>query len=345
MNQIERFEGDGYTLRLWSDAVYEVSTSAIKSLLNLATQRLEIQLEIDARYHGGDRLWWVRFSWHSELSGRQGFEQILDQSQIICANAIFLERLAFDLSDRIRKTIPPDDSQSWVIVNHREGFLAGIHQAGKTSVNLILRKFARHIDFTTNPTGVTIEAFNPGNAILRGDSVEVGGMLLQGKLLESLEIGEESWFRFSPNTQQVNTSGSSPDEIRITFTTRPRTDKRAYMERMRRMFEQGQIEIPRSGYFDQILMDYPRQPGDRARIVMPCQQPSAEIRFTEPSGVPLQELRGHLEVVRQEIMSPIANAINAIGDRTCKYNAGSRMLRCAVNPCGPCEGCNDYEKI
>ena len=28
-----------------------------------------------------------------------------------------------------------------------------------------------------------------------------------------------------------------------------------------------------------------------------------------------------------------------IGDATCKYNARSILLRCAVNPIGPCEGC------
>ncbi len=28
-----------------------------------------------------------------------------------------------------------------------------------------------------------------------------------------------------------------------------------------------------------------------------------------------------------------------IGDATCKYNARSTLLRCAVHPIGPCEGC------
>jgi Family of unknown function (DUF6464) len=34
-----------------------------------------------------------------------------------------------------------------------------------------------------------------------------------------------------------------------------------------------------------------------------------------------------------------------IGDSRCKYNALSAELRCAVNPCGPCEGCQDFEKV
>lgn len=32
-----------------------------------------------------------------------------------------------------------------------------------------------------------------------------------------------------------------------------------------------------------------------------------------------------------------------IGDITCKYNARSGYLRCAVNPSGPCEGCRYYQ--
>jgi Family of unknown function (DUF6464) len=202
---------------------------------------------------------------------------------------------------------------------------------------LILREVAQEFDYR-NHQRLEIEAYNPGNAFLRGDSVEVGGMLLQGELLGWVEDGQESWFLFSPNTQQVNTSSSSPDEIRITFTTRPRANRLASFERISQMIEQGQIELPRSGYFDQVLMDYPpRYPGDRARIAMPFRLPGIE-----PSGATLQELRGFLEVHQQEIMSPIRNAI---GDTTCQYNAGSSMIRCAVNPCGPCEGCQHYERI
>jgi len=32
-----------------------------------------------------------------------------------------------------------------------------------------------------------------------------------------------------------------------------------------------------------------------------------------------------------------------IGDATCRYNAHSEMIRCAVNPDGPCNGCRSYD--
>lgn len=33
-----------------------------------------------------------------------------------------------------------------------------------------------------------------------------------------------------------------------------------------------------------------------------------------------------------------------MGDATCRYNARSELIRCAVNPEGPCNGCRWYEK-
>ncbi len=32
-----------------------------------------------------------------------------------------------------------------------------------------------------------------------------------------------------------------------------------------------------------------------------------------------------------------------VGDISCKFNARSGYLRCAVNPCGPCQDCRYYE--
>ncbi len=32
-----------------------------------------------------------------------------------------------------------------------------------------------------------------------------------------------------------------------------------------------------------------------------------------------------------------------IGDISCRFNARSPYMRCAVNPCGSCEGCPHYE--
>ncbi len=40
----------------------------------------------------------------------------------------------------------------------------------------------------------------------------------------------------------------------------------------------------------------------------------------------------------------VASPPGCIGDPSCRYNAHSPELRCAVNPCGPCEGCVHYEK-
>ena len=34
-----------------------------------------------------------------------------------------------------------------------------------------------------------------------------------------------------------------------------------------------------------------------------------------------------------------------LGDLSCRFNARSELLRCAVNPYGPCQGCSSYEPL
>jgi hypothetical protein len=41
--------------------------------------------------------------------------------------------------------------------------------------------------------------------------------------------------------------------------------------------------------------------------------------------------------------SQIEHYEDFIGDSSCRYNAHSYHLRCAVNPMGPCEGCSFYQ--
>ena len=39
----------------------------------------------------------------------------------------------------------------------------------------------------------------------------------------------------------------------------------------------------------------------------------------------------------------ILPADEVLGDPNCIHNAQSPLLRCAINPLGPCEGCQDFE--
>lgn len=41
----------------------------------------------------------------------------------------------------------------------------------------------------------------------------------------------------------------------------------------------------------------------------------------------------------------LLNGTWVIGDTTCTYNARSELIRCAVNPIGPCQGCIHYSSI
>ena len=41
---------------------------------------------------------------------------------------------------------------------------------------------------------------------------------------------------------------------------------------------------------------------------------------------------------------PLERCGDYIGDVSCRNNAKSPYLRCAINPSGPCEGCSSYEE-
>lgn len=70
-------------------------------------------------------------------------------------------------------------------------------------------------------------------------------------------------------------------------------------------------------------------------LTIRTQRKRAYLRF-------LQQWRREVMLLRQHRMGEMGVLI---GDPTCLYNARSSRLRCAVNPSGPCEGCNHYEPI
>ena len=55
----------------------------------------------------------------------------------------------------------------------------------------------------------------------------------------------------------------------------------------------------------------------------------------------------NIVVYVQKAQRPLEQSLVAgswvIGDATCDYNAHSEIIRCAVNPDGPCESCRFYE--
>lgn len=50
----------------------------------------------------------------------------------------------------------------------------------------------------------------------------------------------------------------------------------------------------------------------------------------------------HIAVYVQPMTSGDVNLAGSIGDITCQYNAQSVLLRCAINPEGPCPDCRFF---
>jgi len=57
----------------------------------------------------------------------------------------------------------------------------------------------------------------------------------------------------------------------------------------------------------------------------------------------LHKISLYVQTAQRPTESSLVDGRWVIGDATCAYNAHSELLRCAVNPDGPCTGCRDYE--
>ncbi len=57
----------------------------------------------------------------------------------------------------------------------------------------------------------------------------------------------------------------------------------------------------------------------------------------------LQKIAIYVQSAQRPIDTSLINGRWIIGDTTCRYNAFSEIIRCAVNPQGPCDGCRYYE--
>ena len=58
----------------------------------------------------------------------------------------------------------------------------------------------------------------------------------------------------------------------------------------------------------------------------------------------LDKIAIYVQLAPQFTDRTLVNGCWVIGDTTCRYNANSELIRCAVNPEGPCDRCPYYVK-
>ncbi|HEY9827009.1 MAG TPA: DUF6464 family protein [Stenomitos sp.] len=51
----------------------------------------------------------------------------------------------------------------------------------------------------------------------------------------------------------------------------------------------------------------------------------------------------YVKKTQKTVEKSLLNGRWVLGDATCMYNAHSELIRCAVNPKGPCENCDAYQ--
>ncbi|MFQ4143396.1 DUF6464 family protein [Chlorogloeopsis sp. ULAP02] len=59
----------------------------------------------------------------------------------------------------------------------------------------------------------------------------------------------------------------------------------------------------------------------------------------------LQKVALYVQTAKRPEEKTWVNGRWVIGDANCCYNAHSEIIRCAVNPEGPCDSCRFYEKL
>ncbi|MBD2486564.1 DUF6464 family protein [Aulosira sp. FACHB-615] len=59
----------------------------------------------------------------------------------------------------------------------------------------------------------------------------------------------------------------------------------------------------------------------------------------------LQNIAIYVQSAQRPAEKSLLNGRWVVGDATCVYNAHSEIVRCAVNPQGPCQDCRYYEQV
>jgi hypothetical protein len=62
------------------------------------------------------------------------------------------------------------------------------------------------------------------------------------------------------------------------------------------------------------------------------------------AGYCLQKISVHVQEFQQSLETSLVQGSWVLGYAECRFNAHSEIIRCAVNPQGPCRDCSYYER-
>lgn len=98
---------------------------------------------------------------------------------------------------------------------------------------------------------------------------------------------------------------------------------------------------------DKVQLDWTPQPGSyldlqgKSYIVL-----ERHHRYQLQAGrYRLHEVAIHVQSAQRPSEKSLVEGCWIIGDASCRFNARSELIRCAVNPEGPCDRCRFYEKL
>jgi hypothetical protein len=58
----------------------------------------------------------------------------------------------------------------------------------------------------------------------------------------------------------------------------------------------------------------------------------------------LHKIALYVQQAQRPVEKSLVNGRWVVGEASCRFNAHSELIRCAVNPDGPCDGCRSFER-
>ena len=225
------------------------------------------------------------------------------------------EFLASSAASQLQRLIPRSSEQIWEIRTVGDRSYLNIEHADcRIRMDVLPWSF----NSQTEILSITTEVHHNRLSVLRYQTVSIDGIELQANVVSQSPCNNSRWqLRIEPRINRIEFEDEE-------FFSLPNPRRNRVVKVWTKPFNQeGRSPLPTRRTLQRTAVD-----GSELRLSAEVIQSDAEHE---------QHIRALLSLAAQR------NLRGYIGDITCCHNAKSSFLRCAINPCGPCEGCVDYE--
>ncbi|WP_202895402.1 DUF6464 family protein [Iningainema tapete] len=314
-------------------AHHMVCVSNILPVIEAIAKRIESRIDVDAYYM--DHRWRLHFCWR--IHGRaMAFHYAIDEKMLL---NLGYSSAANHVVSRFLEYHGNNSCQYWEIVESPSQKFLTITE-GDLSVEIPVSEVTL-FTFAGGGHRVTIETMLPPMCRISnqlGSAIELDGIHLQAAILDIQPRSDGAYrFVFSPLGERIQIDVNTSRRILKIWTSfAPQSSRVEHPEES--AVTQGARAL---GVDEQMLRHFLEVATTRP---LPPIRNTRTLRRSERIEYPvLEEMWRVPHFAGFDFSGYGDEGIKAIGDTSCQYNARSPYIRCAINPCGPCEGCIHYE--